>query len=1428
MAGVALSPPAAAPAASPPASAPAAPPASCTCTDQLAPGYPSCQALRDAGSCFDAWVLSGGHCQITCGRCTCPGVCFCTDIPPSGSEFLCSQQAAWGKCQTDVQSYLRQAGAWTAAGCSTTDLNLFSSLLALSGFNFTSAAANLTGSPTPATDGASNSSGGGNSTAADAAAAAAAAPMFSVFVPNNGAMRAFLSREGLSEAQLLGSTQQLRSLAAYHATLQPLAFADLARFPPGGQQVETQLPDALLTISSTGPASEANGSTPIIKIGGYASTANLLRSNILICKAVVHVVDTVLLPSSPLSTIVPYSVALEGLSPRAAPAAAAPAAAPGAEAAPVPAGESAIREALAQQRQEQEEQRRAQSVELIPAPAVEAASGQGVLTVLSANASLASGTTAARFTAANCPSNPLIALQLRNDTGAFAKLLQAAAVPWLEDPSADVTVLAPTDLAMQRSALQVAAFQGPAAGSNASSPDSAPSNATSGGASSSANATNPSAAGASTGNATSDSTPHASASQLASIYILPRAFSLAQLAALDGQVVQTQAGDQWQLSVHAAPSPSGAPAAITLSINGTNTSATILDDLSTCQNRSAVYVINSTLHEPLASAIAGKNCSTTLQEAIRSQAGAVRFMAPQTNWSTVLLDPRSNFTVFVPSEAGFRANAELAFNSTSAWMDPALVPADAKLLPPPGSPGGGPMPPPGGGGADGPGGPPGGGNSTSGGPGGSGPPPGGPPGGGSGPPAVGGLPPGLSMEAWNCLGGYMFVQGGMTAADLAARNSSQLETGCAGHSLIVNVLPPDKAGAEQQIKLLGEDGAVANITAGPFRSCSGGSVFVIDGPITPLPPRNASKPGPAPCAPSVSAAVKQAQLPSNLWLNFFHAAGLAQEANDSSAEGTWFVLSDAALKARIAVGLTENWVGSPLQDPALLKALGSFHILPGKGKTLADLRALNGTSLATANPDHNLTVEVLPHAQPTGTDVYMVAPGGSTAILEADLAVCGGRAVVHIINDTLRFTPGTEATAAATGSAALKPGAGPTAPAPEAAPGTKAAAAPGPAAESLVPAGEPAAEAADGQGCKTFRQVVADTPAFGVFRGTPPAALGEIENLIPVNSSLVLPSGESLARTLASFPPGVQEALYGSAEALRALAAFNLFTPALRAEEMVDGQKLPTLAFNAQGERLYYTVKRPPGGQVTLVGPSNEARIIYPDLATCKGYIHVVDTPLLPLTPEQLVAGTALPQPGGGPTQPSTAGQGGGAGASTGGGGGNCVPTGQLFQSTPEFSSWARMVNASGVLAQFGDPSAALSQATILVPTNEAMAAAPAEVKALFSNPNATAALLAYQTLEGVHHVADLVDGQRLATFARDAQGNRLNVTVRISPKAAAATGSNRTSQVSFEGASNTANVIAGDLPVCSGAAHAIDAVLLPVAAPAGPPAVEAAGGGSG
>lgn len=55
-----------------------------------------CSLQRDAGQCFDAALLASDLCQTTCGRCRCPGVCVCTDIPPSVG-FTCGQQTAWGK-----------------------------------------------------------------------------------------------------------------------------------------------------------------------------------------------------------------------------------------------------------------------------------------------------------------------------------------------------------------------------------------------------------------------------------------------------------------------------------------------------------------------------------------------------------------------------------------------------------------------------------------------------------------------------------------------------------------------------------------------------------------------------------------------------------------------------------------------------------------------------------------------------------------------------------------------------------------------------------------------------------------------------------------------------------------------------------------------------------------------------------------------------------------------------------------------------------------------------------------------------------------------------------------------------------------------------------------------------------------------------------
>lgn len=119
-----------------------------------------------------------------------------------------------------------------------------------------------------------------------------------------------------------------------------------------------------------------------------------------------------------------------------------------------------------------------------------------------------------------CPF-PLLPCSLRNDTAVFRRLLGAAAPAWLEDPAADVTVLAPTDLAMQRSSLTVAAFAGPQQG-NASAP-----------------------AAAAPG-------PAATPGQLAGVYVLPRSLSLTQLAALDGQLLETGT-EGWALAVHAGP-----------------------------------------------------------------------------------------------------------------------------------------------------------------------------------------------------------------------------------------------------------------------------------------------------------------------------------------------------------------------------------------------------------------------------------------------------------------------------------------------------------------------------------------------------------------------------------------------------------------------------------------------------------------------------------------------------------------------------------------------------------------------------------------------------------------------------------------------------------------------------------------------------------
>lgn len=49
-----------------------------------------CIYQRDKGYCEKDWIVSGGYCETTCGRCPCPDPCRCTDVPPPGENSNCA------------------------------------------------------------------------------------------------------------------------------------------------------------------------------------------------------------------------------------------------------------------------------------------------------------------------------------------------------------------------------------------------------------------------------------------------------------------------------------------------------------------------------------------------------------------------------------------------------------------------------------------------------------------------------------------------------------------------------------------------------------------------------------------------------------------------------------------------------------------------------------------------------------------------------------------------------------------------------------------------------------------------------------------------------------------------------------------------------------------------------------------------------------------------------------------------------------------------------------------------------------------------------------------------------------------------------------------------------------------------------------------
>ncbi|KAL4421230.1 hypothetical protein ABPG75_010521 [Micractinium tetrahymenae] len=117
------------------------------------------------------------------------------------------------------------------------------------------------------------------------------------------------------------------------------------------------------------------------------------------------------------------------------------------------------------------------------------------------------------------------------------------------------------------------------------------------------------------------------------------------------------------------------------------------------------------------------------------------------------------------------------------------------------------------------------------------------------------------------------------------------------------------------------------------------------------------------------------------------------------------------------------------------------------------------------------------------------------------------------------------------------------------------------------------------------------------------------------NVTYFVPSDAAINAFFQRFSPQTVQALMLSHQALAALAAYHMLGRAVRTSEMVDGQRLQTLARDPQGNPLFVTVRRDGTGTISLLAVGSTASIIMSDIPVCKGFAQVIDSLLLPVVP---------------------------------------------------------------------------------------------------------------------------------------------------------------------------------------------------------------------
>jgi transforming growth factor-beta-induced protein len=184
----------------------------------------------------------------------------------------------------------------------------------------------------------------------------------------------------------------------------------------------------------------------------------------------------------------------------------------------------------------------------------------------------------------------------------------------------------------------------------------------------------------------------------------------------------------------------------------------------------------------------------------------------------------------------------------------------------------------------------------------------------------------------------------------------------------------------------------------------------------------------------------------------------------------------------------------------------------------------------------------------------------------------------------------------------------------------------GPQTGLVVPATADAAAGAEP--CQTIEEVLTQTPSLSrlamLSHNVAQPLKEELSSRSGSSFTFFAPSDAAFQALLTALPDAGAEVpeLVRNATAMTALLSYH-FAPnsVLLAKQLSDGQQLQT----ALGGTIPPLRVRRAGAALSLVGVGSEAAVTQPDLKTCRGVIHVIDTVLLPVRMSERQPGAAAP-----------------------------------------------------------------------------------------------------------------------------------------------------------------------------------------------------------